>query len=98
MSLLEIRGGFPHVFRETISTAGRSHHFKFDSKYLQARAGTSPCKLYFKEADFDADANYVLIPVSTDIRWEGPVEIREIWLKGDGGNSELELVAYQRRG
>lgn len=102
MSLMEGRGGVPHVFRETIdNTAGRAHKFPFAIKYLKVRAGTNPCKLYFTEADFTADANYVLVPVpgtsTPNGEWDGPVEATQVWLKGSGGNSAVELVAFQRR-
>lgn len=103
MSVMETRGGAPHVFRETIdNTTGRMHQFPFVSKYLKVRVSSNPCKLYFTEADFTADANYVLVPVagtSTPYgEWDGPVEASKIWLKGSGGSSAIELVAFQRRG
>lgn len=102
MSVMESRGGIPHVFRETIDSTGRGHQFPFVSKYLKIRAATNPCKIFFSEADFTADANYVLVPVAADItphgEWDGPVEASKVWLKGSGGNSAIELVAFQRRG
>jgi hypothetical protein len=102
MSVLESRGGAPHVFRDTIDTSGRVHAFPFVSKYLKVRAATNPCKLYFTEADFTADANYVVVPVAgtstPNGEWEGPVEATRVWVKGSSGNSAIELVAFQRRG
>jgi len=102
MSVLESRGGAPHVFRETIYTAGRVHAFPFVSKYLKVRATTNPCKLYFTEADFTSGTNYVLVPVAgtstPNGEWEGPVEATRVWVQGSGGNSAIELVAFQRRG
>lgn len=102
MSVVEGRGGYPHVFRATIDTTGRGHRFPFTSKYLKIRVATNPCKMYFTEADFTADANYVVVPVAAAAtphgEWEGPLEASQVWLKGDGGNSAVELVAFQRRG
>lgn len=102
MSLFEGRGGVPHIWRETINTTGRPHKFPFTCKYLQIRVATSPCKVYFTQADFDADQNYVNVPVPAAEtpygEWQGPVEAHGLWLKGNGGNSAVELVAYQRRG
>lgn len=102
MSVLEGRGGVPHVFTATIDTTGRIHQFPFMCKYLQIRVITNPCKLYFTEDDFNDDANYVTVPVpAADApygEWQGPVEASKVWLKGSGGNSVVELVAYQRRG
>jgi hypothetical protein len=91
------------VFRETIdNSTGRVHAFPFVSKYLKVRAATNPCKLYFSEADWIADANYVVVPVAgtstPNGEWEGPVEASAVWLKGSGGSSAIELVAFQRRG
>lgn len=102
MSLFEGRGGIPHIWRETITTTGRKHDFPWTSKYLQIRVSGFPCKVYFSEADFTADQNYVSIPVpAADApygEWQGPVEALGLWLKGSGGSSAIELVAYQRRG
>jgi len=103
MSVLEGRGGIPHVFRDTVdNTTGRFHRFPFTCKYMQIRVATFPCKVYFSEEDFVADANYVTVPVASTStpygEWQGPVEASGIWLKGSGGSSAVELVAYQRRG
>jgi hypothetical protein len=103
MSVLEGRGGIPHVFRETVDhTTGRYHRFPFTSKYVQIRVLTNPCKVYFSEDDFVADVNYILIPVPATTapygEWQGPVEAGGIWLRGSVGSSAVELVAYQRRG
>lgn len=101
MSLAEHRGGIPHVFRDSITTTGRKHDIKQFTKYLQVYAGTNPAKLYFSKADYDADKNYVDIPVAaaaTPWGWEGPAEVSEVWLKGNGGTSAVVLVAYLRRG
>jgi len=99
---METRGGHPHVFRESIDTTGRGHAFTFTSKYLKISAATNPCRMYFTEADFTANANYVVVPVAAAAtphgEWEGPIEASQIWLKGDGGTSAVELVAFQRRG
>lgn len=101
MSVLQTRGGWPHVFRAGIDTTGRKHDFKMVSTYLKVVAVTNPAKMYFTEADFTADTNYVSIPVAaaaTPWGWEGPAEVPGVWLKGDGGTSAVELVAFQRRG
>jgi hypothetical protein len=96
MSILETRGGYPHVFRETITTGGRSHRLPFIIKYLKIKAKTNPLRLYFTEDAYTADANYVEVTVADG--WEGPVEIGQLWFKGVGGDSDIELVAFQRRG
>lgn len=102
MSIFEGRGGFPHVFREGITTTGRGHAFPFNSKFLKIRVADFPCRMYFTEADFTADVNYVLVPVAAAATpygaWEGPIEASQVWLKGVGGTSNVELVVFQRRG
>ena len=101
MTVLEGRGGFPHVFRDTIATSGRKHSFPFMSKYLQIRVATNACKMYFTEADYTADTNYILVAVPTAAEphgWQGPVEANTVWLKAITAGSAVELVAYQRRG
>ena len=101
MSVLTVRGGVPHVFRATIDTSGREHRLPNWSLYLIIRVATNPCKLYFSQADFDADANYVLVPIAAATtphgEWQGPVETEEVWLKGVTGSSAVELVTFQRR-
>lgn len=102
MSVLEVRGGFPKVFRESVATTGWHHTFPFTTKYVQIRVLTNACKVYFTQADFDADVDYILIPVPAAEtpygEWQGPVEAKEIWLKGVTAASAVEMVAYQRRG
>jgi hypothetical protein len=102
MSIAQVRGGIPHVFRETITTAGQKHRLPHYSFYLIIRAATAPCKMYFTEADFTDDVNYVSVPVAAAAtphgEWQGPVEACDVWLKGDGGSSNVELVTFQRRG
>lgn len=101
MSVAETRGGWPHIFRESIVVGGRQHRFPFVCKFLKMRAVTYPCRVFFTEADYDANANYIEVPVAAAEtphgEWSGPVEAHTVWLKGSGGTSVLELVAFQRR-
>jgi hypothetical protein len=84
------------------NTTGQLHALPFTCLYLIIRVTGNPCKLYFTEADYNADANYVLVPVAAATtphgEWRGPVEAEKVWLKGSGGASAVELVAFQRRG
>lgn len=103
MSLVEGRGGHPHIFSATVDNSdGRHHRFGFTSKYLIIRASTNPCKVYFSEADFTADENFITVPIAAAAtpngEWRGPFEANQIWMKGSGGNSGVQLVAFQRRG
>ena len=103
MTVMQGRGGFPRVRNlSVLHTAGRYEPFRFISSYIQIKAVTNACKVYFTEADYDADVNYVTVSVGAADppyeKWEGPVEANGIWLLGITGTSAVELVAYQRRG
>lgn len=108
MSLLQVRGGFPHIFNATVTnTGGRVHRPKIQTVWLQVQTATNPVKVYFTEADFDGDVNFITVPVPAlqDITmWEGPVEMGEstngpaVWFRGVGGNAVVQAVFYQRRG
>ena len=113
MSVGTIRGGIPYVLRDTAVTSGvaplggRKVRLPFYINWLKIRVLSNPCFLYFTEADYNAHVNFVSIPIASAStpygEWEGPVETCEgdhadLWLRGNGGNSSVELVAFQRRG
>lgn len=102
MSVFTGRGGVPRVRRLSIDGTGRKVDFPWWCNYLIARCATATCKLYFHQEDFAADENYVLLPLPTagtpHGEWQGPVEAEAVWLKSTGANSDVELVAFQRRG
>jgi hypothetical protein len=105
-------GGVPYVLRAAITTGvaplgGRKANLPFYINYLKIRVAANPCKLYFTQADYEADANYVLIPIPSASapygEWAGPVETAagdrsDVWMRGSGGTTNIELVAFQRRG
>lgn len=101
-------GGIPHVVRDTITTTGRMVKLPFFTLYLIGRnKGANVCRLYFTEADFTANANYVELAVAaaTDPHgeWRGPVETAHdkytnVYLKAITASTDVELVAFQRRG
>ena len=105
MSVMTSRGGIPHVVRETFDASGRKVRLPFFIHYLVVRnLGGTAAKLYFTEADFTADKNYVTIQIPSPTypygEWTGPVETAmsdhtDLWVKGA---TTLELVAFQRRG
>lgn len=105
MSVAQVRGGFPHILREAITTTVRKHKTPSQCFWLKIRVSGNPCRLYFTQIDADNDENYVEVPVASAStpygEWEGPVELGApsyIWLKGQGGTSNVELVTFQRRG
>ena len=112
MSIATVRGGVPFVRRVAIKSGvapagGQKVRLPFYIHFLKIRVDSNPCRLYFTEADYLADENYVSIPIPSASapygEWEGPVETcagdrSDVWLRGDGGTSDVELVAFQRRG
>lgn len=103
MTLVQGRGGIPRVRRENIDATGRKLTLPFFTNYIVARnKGAVVLRMYFLEEDFTADANYVDVPVvaATDPhgQWAGPAETNDLWFRGVGGASDLELVVFQRRG
>ena len=98
MSVLTARGGVPRVLNETVTTTGRQYDFPFTCLWLMLRTASAPIRMYFKEADFDANTNYVEIAVGATY-WEGPAEVNKIWLMSVGvGDAVVEIIGFQRRG
>ncbi len=102
MSVMTGRGGFPRVLRYAVdSTTGLAYLLPAVCLHLQIRTKDNPCRVYFREEDYDADANYVIVPMPSAAQpygeWSGPAELRQIWLRGDGGTANVEIVSYQRR-
>jgi hypothetical protein len=103
-----IRGGIPVVRRVAADTTGRKVRLPFYLLFLKVRnKGANVARLYFTEADFTANENYVELPVSAATEpygeWEGPVETHEgdranIYVRGISGSTDLEIVLFQRRG
>jgi hypothetical protein len=102
MSVVQTRGGIARVRRETIVTAGRKIGLPFFTSFIVARnKGANVIRMYFLEADFDANANYVELPVAaaTDPHgeWMGPVAADNLWFRGVTASGDLELTVFQRR-
>lgn len=93
MSILEARGGIPRIIERDVDTTGFFWDFKGTLKHLYIETDSTPVKIYFSEEDFTADTNYLSVN-----EWQGPVELRGIWLKGDGATSTVKMVPYYRRG
>ena len=102
MSVMETRGGWPHVIRASLTTTGRELQIPFVTKFVQIRTADFPARVYFTQENFDNDDGYIEVPVAAAAtpygEWSGPTEIQSIWIKGIGGTASIELVAYQRRG
>lgn len=105
MSVAQTRGGIPHVFRGTIQLAGRKHQLPFYTNYCVFRVASGSangCRLFFTEDDYTNNENYVVVlppgANQTTGEWCGPAELEDVWFRGDGGPSDIEFVAFQRRG
>jgi hypothetical protein len=107
MSVVQLRGGIPLVFRDSIDGTGRDHRFGSNIFWIKARnKGAVLLRMYFLESDFTGDRNYVEIPPASASEpygeWEGPVELvaadARVWLKSTGAASAVEVVGFQRRG
>lgn len=53
-------------------------------------------RVYWSEADFTADANFVTILPGAEL--EGPAEVKELWLRSEVGAPVAEIIFYVRRG
>jgi hypothetical protein len=111
MSVLQGRGGIPRVFRATIDTDGREHQCgkvgggdPFVTSYVVARnrGDTNIIRMYFTEADFVANANYVELTADDGVdpraEWQGPVEAEKLWFRAAASTSPIEVTCFQRRG
>ena len=108
MSAVQLRGGVPYVLRPNVPTAGQAYAMPFATFWMKFRnKGSNIVRLYFKQEDFDNDANYVELPVVAATaphgEWEGPVEVdtfvqHQVWMKAQTAATVVELVAFQRRG
>lgn len=102
----ENRGGIPIVRRLVIDTTGtagptneRGYRFPAVIKWLQiSNEGSDSIRVYFTDADFVANANYIVLDATTGF-FEGPVEASHIWLRAENSSSDpVVLVMYARRG
>lgn len=93
MGGVQMRGGIPEVFRDgAVTTDGRKHTFPFVTNWLRIKAGGDACRMYFTQADFESDSNYVELPNEN----EWPLELEVIWFRSTGVTA-IEMVATQRR-
>lgn len=106
------QGGIPYVLRATVTTGvapagGRKVDLPFFIHFLKIRVTGNDCALYFTQADYEANTNYVHVRKIADSapygEWSGPVETcagerASLWLRGITGSSDVELVAFQTRG
>ena len=103
---MEVRGGLPVVERITVDTTGEGRIPPMVTKWVQvSNEGANALRIFFTSADFDAAEGYIELAASTGF-YEGPAEIGvggpngrdKLWLKGVGGDADVVLVWYLRRG
>lgn len=100
MSAGQQRGGFPEVRRYEVPAAGGRFELRAYCTYLRITTDAA-LRVYFTEEDFDGDRNYVVVSppaAATPHAFEGPYEVQRLWMRGDGGTANVELVTAQRRG
>lgn len=59
--------------------------------------GPNGIKIYFSQDHFDDDVHFATVDSSAPI-WEGPAEVREVWLRATGGTPAFDISAFHRRG
>ena len=108
MSAIGLRGHQPRTIQFTAELAPASAdaarvHLSAPqpTSHLQIRneetAGGSSIKVYWLEADFDADENFFTLAAASE--FEGPAEVKEFWVMADGaGSAQMTAIFYLRRG
>ncbi len=57
-------------------------------------------RIYFTQVNFDNDEHYISLP-GGETRlslWEGPAEVRHVWLRAVAGTPSFDITAFHRRG
>jgi len=103
MTALETRGGFPFVTRRAIPIGASDPQQVVQSpghiKFLQiSNEGGNIVRVYFSEADYTADANYIELEATTGY-FEGPVELRgnNLYLRAQTAASDPVVVVFYLR-
>lgn len=92
-----IRGGFPKVFRATVTTAAVRHHlFEGVTSAISIRVKSNPVRVYFSEADATAGTGYLEVEAADDRLL--PAEIQQCWMLAVGGDAQVELIKFLRHG
>jgi hypothetical protein len=107
MSALGLRGHQPRTVRYSAvaapasADAARVHRSAPQpTSVLQIRneqpSGGNSIRVYWLEEDYTADENYFILAAASE--YEGPAEVKEFWVRGDGGPADLTAIFYLRRG
>lgn len=101
------RGSIPRTFTLAVATTGLSgnlgyYRFPAESTRVQVQnLGANVLRLYWTEADFVADTNYVQVPpiaTSTPGQWEGPVRAVGIYMRSVTGATTAGLTVFLQQG
>ena len=106
MSAIGLRGHQPRVVRFTTATAGTAAASRVQGPTPQPTArlairnrsatASDVVRLYFTEADFTANANYISIDANSE--FDEPVEVKEVWLRAQANTPVCECLFLYRRG
>lgn len=63
-------------------------------------SGTQHIRVYFGQDHFDDNVHYALVEAASDglSVWEGPAELKEIWLRAELDTPAFDITAFHRRG
>lgn len=98
MPAVYLRGGIPKVIASgsgNVPTSLQKWEFPMVSNQIVLAAGSNDIRVYFSQADADADANYYTVSSGASIDW--PAELGAIWTKAQSGAADMTLVIFQAR-
>lgn len=104
MSVLQTRGGVPHLIKAEVTTTGRYYRFPFVSSFVLMRVTGEDLRIFLSQADFDevAGTNYFTVKKEgANAPWgefSGPIEAQGLWLKAAANSASVQILAFQRRG
>jgi hypothetical protein len=104
MSVMQTRGGVPHLIKASVDTTGRFFRFPFTSAYVLIRVTGQDLRIFFSEDDFNEalGTNYFTVGQESTTNPHGefaaPMEARGLWMKGAADSAVMEMLVFQRRG
>lgn len=78
----------------TAQADGKPFTFPSPTSRLVIGADTNTLRVYFTQLDFDLDRNFFTVNAGTDR--EIPLQARELWFKGQGGTSDVDLIGVSK--
>lgn len=104
MSVLQTRGGVPHLIKAEVTTTGRLYRFPFTSSFVLVRVTGEDLRIFFSQADFDEALGTNFFTVKKEGannpngEFAAPIEAQGLWMKAAANTASVELLVFQRRG